>query len=493
MKNRIVQACFLIAFATISQAQTTLTPNYTRILHDDFRGTIGSVNLVSQRVTVYSYKSNYSRKHFVSTFDTTSGTLLNQVIDAIYYPGSMTSVRELPSRSRFLAAYESPDGLDYTGRARVLEITPSDQVIRHEMSDRAQFNFWDVAESGRRRWILSGGETLRIDDPDSGFPDLWVKSNDGTEWHYRPGEGDPFDSSDEFRAGAIDNQGNTWAAFFGKPELTDPQNLWLVRLNSGGQVTAKFTLQNGAIRFIETVRSVTPGTNREDALIFAQGEVRRADLITGLGSPVPFDHTIYSFHQLANRQYFMRLDTPGIGLRTAIVNQDFTIAASYPNGNATVDRLDRVVRSITPLAADEARFQIETGAEPTVFSVPGVGSINSLNFDRYQNLVLTTYLSGRMRLVGVSNLKELNGPAAPVAPGATVPFQINLNFNAPPSGLRVLLYSQPGLTLPTEVIVPPGANSFTVDGTVTATDARTIRVRAKAAGKSFYSSVTVEP
>jgi hypothetical protein len=98
-----------------------------------------------------------------------------------------------------------------------------------------------------------------------------------------------------------------------------------------------------------------------------------------------------------------------------------------------------------------------------------------------------------MRLVGVSNLQDLVGPTAPVAPGANVLFRINLNFNAPPSGLRVLLYSQPGLTLPTEVIVPPGANTFTFDGNVTATDARTIRVRAKAAGKSVYSSVTVAP
>jgi hypothetical protein len=494
MKKRIVLTCSLIAFASFAQAQTTLTPNYTRILHDDFRGTIKSVSLLSQRVTVYSYKSNYSRKHFVSTFDTTSGTLLNQVIDAIYYPGSMTSVREMPSRTRFCAAYEDPDGLDYTGRARLLEFTPSDQVIRHEMSDRAQFNFWDVAESGRRRWILCGGETLRYDDPDSGFPDLWVKSNDGTEWHYRPLEGDPSESSDEFLAGAIDNQGNTWTIFHGKPTPTDPQDLWLVRLNSTGQITGKFTMPNNVgVRFISTVRSVTPGTNREDALIFTGAAFHRADLLTGLGGPVPFNHTILSFQQLASGQFFMKLDTPGIGLQMAVVNQDFTIAETYPIGDATVDRLDRVVRSITALAANESRFQIETGADPIVFSVPGVGSLATLGFDRYQNLVLTTYVSGRMRLVGVSNLQDLTGPAAPVAPGANVQFRINLNFNAPPSGLRVLLYSQPGLTLPTEVIVPPGANSFTVDGNVTATDARTIRVRAKAAGKSVYSSVTVAP
>jgi hypothetical protein len=78
-----------------------------------------------------------------------------------------------------------------------------------------------------------------------------------------------------------------------------------------------------------------------------------------------------------------------------------------------------------------------------------------LDFDRYQKLVLTTYNAHeRMRLVGVSNLQDLVGPTAPVA---------------------------------------PGENSVTFDGNVTATDARTIRVRAKAAGKSVYSSVTVAP
>jgi len=54
MNKRFVPTCLLIAFAAVSRAQTILTPNYTRILHDDFRGTIKSVSLLSQRVTVYS-------------------------------------------------------------------------------------------------------------------------------------------------------------------------------------------------------------------------------------------------------------------------------------------------------------------------------------------------------------------------------------------------------------------------------------------------------
>ncbi len=482
MKNaRLLLAGALVATITAQAfAQTVLTPSYNVPLHDGIASFLGSLSVNGQLATVYTYKSNFANKFHLATYDTTTGRLIRANKDSRLFRDGVSGARSLNNLSTVALVQQDYDGDNPTVGNRLIQVRTDGSLAEYAASPRADFSFWDVQNTGGVTYFAGGGISYVSTGFDSeDYPNVWFRSTTGVEWNFRPFEGD------RFTAGNIDAQGNLWTSLSGRPVQNDDTGNYLMRFNRAGDMRQKFSLPY-VVDFILSVPTARVAPTLEDVLIFGGGLVRRADTVNGLGPTVPFAGSVRNATRLPNGQYFIQAIV-GIDNRRFLVNPDFTIVDEYPAVAVTWDQNGRIAEQST---SSDFAFSLALPSVSTNFSMTGVGQLGYFGFDRYNNVVAMTTSASRPRLVGVSNLKSITPDASTPVNGQTVTFRIDLQFGAGPGGMPLQLESSPGITLPTNVIVAPGAMFAEVQGTVTATSG-VIRVNAVGGGARVQSSVTV--
>lgn len=480
LSSKFVNLVVALGISSVSFGQVVLTPSYNVPLHDGIASSLGSLSVGSQRATVYTYKSNFANKFHLATYDTTTGRLIRANKDSVLFRDGVSGARSLSNFSTVALVQQDYDGDNPTVGNRLIEVRSSGALVEYAATPRADFSFWDVQNTGGVTYFAGGGVSYDSTDFNSDdYPNVWFRSSTGTEWNFRPFAGD------RFTAGNVDVQGNLWTALSGRPVQADETGNYLMRFNRAGLLRQKIALPY-VVDYILSVPTARVAPTLEDVLIFGGGLIRRADTINGIGPAVNFDGTVYQATKLPSGQILVYAIFNG-NSRRVLLNPDLSIEAEFPlvalgwNQNGWMAQQN--------LGGDFwLTLDIPSGA-PT-YTMEGAGRLEAFSFDRYNNLVAVTTQNSRPRLVGVSNLKSISPDNSDVSSGQVVKFRVDLLFGAGPGGMRLEIATTPGILVPSEIIVAPGATFAEFEGTVNGTSGA-VRVVATGGGARVQASVNI--